>query len=146
VSINIKTSFKLAVLFVLGILLLISLTLLIYKSHSNKKRSAAYPTKSSDPKEIKEAERILESLLIDDKFNCIKVYRETGGYLEIKVEGSSWRDLSIKNKKAFLKDLTSARTTLGLIPDVKVIDYRSSIELASSEHGRVILGEVEDSS
>jgi len=138
-----KESLKALVLLVLGILLLISLVFLTYKSLS-KKDEASHPVKISNPYEVKLAEEKLYSLLTKDTYGFVKEHREKERYLEIMVDSSSWNRLSIKEKKAFLNDISRARTNLGMRPDVKILDSATRIELASFEHGRAALAGYDD--
>jgi hypothetical protein len=138
-----KESLKALVLLVLGILLLISLVFLTYKSLS-KKEKAFLPVKSSNPYEVKLAEETLNSMLVKDIYGFVKEHREKERYLEIMVDSSSWNRFSIKEKKAFLNDISRARIILGMRPDVKILDSATRIELASFEHGRAALAGYDD--
>ena len=131
-----KEALKAIVLLVLGILLFISLIFLLYKSLS-RQEVVSLPKKSSNPYEIKHAEEMLDSLLSKNKYGFVKEYHEMEKYVEITVDGSSWKRFSIQEKRAFLKDVSRARTILGLIPDVKIFDSKKGMDLASSEHGRI---------
>jgi hypothetical protein len=131
-----KETFKAVVLLVLGIFLIISLVFLVYKSLS-RQEVVSLPKKSSDPYEVKLAEETLDSLLTKNKYGFVREYHDMERYVEIAVDGSLWKRFSIQEKRTFLKDLSRARTILGLIPDVKIFDSKKGMELASSEHGRI---------
>ncbi len=131
-----KETLKVIVLLVLGILLIISLIFLFYKSLS-RQEVVSLPKKSSNPHEIKLAEEMLDSLLSKNKYGFVKEYRETKRHVEIAVNGSLWKRFSIQEKRTFLKDVSWARTTLGLIPNIKIFDSKKGMELASYEHGRI---------
>jgi hypothetical protein len=130
-----KETLKAVVLLVLGIFLIISLVFLVYKSLS-RQEVVSLPKKSSDPYEVKLAEETLDSLLTKNKYGFVREYHDMERYVEIAVDGSLWKRFAIQEKRTFLKDLSRARTILGLIPDVKIFDSKG-MELASYEHGRI---------
>jgi len=130
-----KNIFKLGLLIVLGIVLIISVIILF------SQESVPPPQRSTDPDEIKTANKTIENILEKNQYGVIKKHEGKKTYLEIKVDKDSWKRLSIREKKAFIKDLADARATIGLNPSIKVIDYESSVEYASFENNRVTLAE-----
>ncbi len=136
-----KIILKLSLVIIIGIVVFIY-TILILKGDFAKAPSTA-PVKSTDPIELKAANKKIETLLTNNKYGFIKEYKEKDGYLEIKIVNMSWKKLGLKAKKSFLKDLAYSRGAIGLNPNIKVIDYKSSIEYASFENNRVALAELD---
>lgn len=138
-----KNSLKLLILFFLGVLLVISLAVLFLAAR-NQKRLPAENIGSSDPQAVQSAQQVIESLLVQDTLNFVKEYSDKETFLEVKVDGRSWRKLPVRERKQFVKDISSARATLGFIPDVTVNDAKTGMELAVSERGRVALAGHDD--
>ncbi len=136
-SSGIKNIFKLGLLLILGVILFVSLIVLF------SQESAPPPQKSTDPSEIKTANKAIEDILVKNKYGLIKEHEEKKNYLEIKVDKKLWKRLSIKKKKSFVTDLAKARATIGLRPDIRVIDYKSAVEYASFENNRMTLAELD---
>ncbi len=101
------------------------------------------PAKSTDRQVIEEAKETLEKNLDHNSYGFIKEYKDKENYLEVKVIGSAWKKLAIKDKKTFLKDVADARSSLGFYPNISVIDHKSSVEFASFENNRVTLAELD---
>ncbi len=136
-----KNVFKVSTLLILGAVLVIY-SLLLFTGNVGEK-TVAKPQKSSDPKEIKSANKKIESILVDDKYGIIKNYEEKKDYLEIMVDKNKWRKLKLKQKKSLVKDLSQARGAIGLKQDIRVIDAESFVEYASFENNRFTLGELD---
>jgi hypothetical protein len=146
--VSIKTGLKLVMLLFLGILLIISLSILIFKSFKSTTRakttSAAAETPSREGRA--NAENTLTLLLDPRSYPFVHEYRSTDTILEIKVDGRLWNQLTPKDKKSYLRDIAGVRSLLGLKPAVKILDTRSSLEMSSYEHGRLMLEENQDGS
>lgn len=138
-----KNYVKLMVIFLLGILFVISIIVMLL-AYRNQKHTTAQNIEISDPEAIKTASDTIMSLLVENTLHIVKDYSDKKNLIEVKVDNSLWRKLTVRDRKKFIKDISSARTTLGLAPDVKLIDYKTGIELAVSERGRVALSGHED--
>ncbi len=140
---SIKTGLKLAALLVLGILLMLSLSLLVYKSYKalTQGKTAPLTTTKAAPADRTNAEGVLALLLDPGTYPFVQNYQETQDSLKIKVTGQVWKQLSSKERNAYLLDLASIRSRLGRKPEVKILDEKTSLELSSYEHGRILLEE-----
>ena len=145
---SIKTGLKLAALLVLGILLLLSLTLLVYKSYRSltREKTTTSPAENHVPNDRARAEKALAILLEPKNYPFVKGSTTNEYHMEIKVDSRMWRQLSSKDKKSYLHGIADARAVLGHKPEVKILDTKTSVEMSSYEHGRVILGEDQDGS
>lgn len=146
--VSIKTGLKLVVLLILGILLIISLSLLVYKSYKSLRgdRTTATVTTNSNLEDRRSAENTLARLLDQETYHFIYEYQSTDDLMEIKVDGRLWKQLPFKDRKSYLRNIASVRSALGLKPEVKILDSRTNIEMSSYEHGRVMLRENQDGS
>lgn len=134
---------KLMVIFLLGILLVLSI-IVLFMAYRSQKRTTEQYIGISDPQAIKTASDTMLSLLNENTFHIVKDYTDQDKLLIVKVDNSSWRKLTVRNRKKFIKDLSTARITVGLPADVKVVDHKTGIELATSEHGRIALAGHDD--
>jgi len=146
--VSIKTGLKLVVLLILAILLIISLSLLIYKSYKSIARDKTTSAAAVDPsvRSRASAESALALLLDPRTYPFVREYRGTDNILEIKVDGHLWKQLTSEDKKAYLRDIAGVRSVLGFRPEVMILDKRTSLEMSSYEHGRLILDEGQDGS
>jgi len=146
--VSVKTGLKLIVLLVLGILLIISLALLVYQSKKALTKDKAAPVVTENPSHggRADAERTLALYLDPKAYPFVNEYRGTDRRLEINVDGRKWKLLSPRDRKSYLLGIADARSALGLQPEVKILDKRTSVEIASFERGRIILGEDQDGS
>jgi hypothetical protein len=141
--VSIKNGLKLVILFILGILLIISLSLLAYKSFKSLKGDRTIPgaTANPTPEEKRGAESTLARLLDSQIYKFVHDYQSTDDLMVVKVDGRLWNQLPSKDRKSYLSDVASVRSILGLKSAVKIVDIRTNTEMSSYEHGRVILGE-----
>ncbi len=138
-----KNYLKLMGIFLLGLLFVISIIVLIL-AYRSQKRAIVQNVVISDPEAIKTASDTIMSLLPENTLHIVKDYGDKENFLEVKVDSTPWNKLSIRDRKKFIKDLSAARSTLGLKSDVKVIDSKSGVELATSERGRIVLAGHDD--
>jgi hypothetical protein len=137
-----KNALKLSILIAIGIVSVIYFSLLI-KNRLVNPPSKLPPAKSTDLEKIEASNKILDSLLVGNRYGFVVEYRDKERFLEIMVDGKLWKTVSLTDKKRFLKEIAKARATLGLFPEIRVIEYKSKVELASFEKGRVALGELD---
>jgi hypothetical protein len=138
---KVKNVTKMSILLVLA-LVVILYSVLLFSGMLGKKTSEI-PVKSADPQALNRARAVMDDILTKNKAGFVKEYVEAGGYLTLKVDRAGWKSISIKDKKKFLGEMASARATLGLSRNIKVIDARTSTEYASFENNRATLDELD---
>ncbi|MBF0337589.1 MAG: hypothetical protein HQL05_07110 [Nitrospirae bacterium] len=99
--------------------------------------------KATDPKEIEAANKVIETLLLNNTTGVVTEYTEADNYLRIKVARDIWKKKKASEKKEFLTTLSHARSTLGLTPNLKIVDNKSTAEYASFENNRPTLSETD---
>ncbi|MBF0564314.1 MAG: hypothetical protein HQK89_03640 [Nitrospirae bacterium] len=131
---------KFATLVILGAVVIVYSILLFTGTFG---KEAVNVRKSSDPRMVGEAKNVLEGLLKENAAGVVTDYSDVNNYLRVKVNIDKWKKMSVKDKKDFLIKLAKARETLGLPPNVKVVNTRNGMEFASFENNRPSLSELE---
>jgi hypothetical protein len=101
------------------------------------------PPRSTDPKEIEKAQALLKSILDENSKGFVVSTEDVDDKLHVKVDGKKWKALTYDGKKQIIKDIASARETLGKFPRVVIEDHKNSIEYGSYSSHRVLLAEDE---
>ena len=138
-----KNYMKLIVFFLLGILFVISVVVMLL-AYFNQKPTATHRADLSAPQPTTSTSNALSALLADNRLQVIKEYNNMDKMLEVKVDNTIWRKIAVKERKKYIMELSDARRAAGMTADVRITDYRSGIELAVSERGRIALAGHDD--